>query len=271
MNRGRALVMVALPAFAGLVLAGCGSDSSDTAGAAPRQTASPAAAPSSSPTATVTGTPKAKVSTSPRASAATAQGSDRNTVSGIITAVRKTTAQVSSPAGVVGIAWSPGTVIVDTVSAVVKDVRVGACVLVLPPAVGPAPTATTMAAGVVRLVASSPSCPPVPGATPSPADGPGSGGMAGSVTVNGGSGVIGSVSEKSRKGFTLRTRQGGGAVRTIAVSTSRATVYRKAGDHPHDAVIVGRCVTVWGSGHDGSRLMATRIRLSDPVAGSCTS
>jgi hypothetical protein len=160
-------------------------------------------------------------------------------------------------------------VIIDSVDAKAGDVKVGSCVLVIPPDQGPSPTAKAVVAGTVRLVDSSPSCPPIPGVQPG-ADGTAAGGEGdgGSLTVVGGQGVIGSVSAVSGKGFTLRSRAHG-TIRTIAVTTSRTTRYRKAGDHPRAAVDVGRCATVWGRTGAGGRVTASRIRVSDPVGGVC--
>jgi hypothetical protein len=160
-------------------------------------------------------------------------------------------------------------VIIDGVNARAGDVKVGSCVLVIPPDQGPSPTAKTIVAGTVRLVDSSPSCPRIPGAQPSGDGDTASGeGMGGSLTVAAGQGVIGSVSAVSRKGFTLRSR-GAGETRTVTVTTSKATRYRKAGDHPRAAVDVGRCATVWGRTGAGGRVTATRIRVSDSVDGVC--
>ena len=275
MNAGRAPVVAVLAVVTGLVLAGCGSHPNDRAEAAHTPSSSPGATGTPSPgtagTEGATSTPHAGSTKSARPTTGPSQAVQESAVNGRITAVRKSTAQISSPGGVVGITWNPGTVIVNSVDARAKDLAVGTCVLVLPPEQGPAPTAKTITAGLVRVIAASPSCPPVPGATP----GPGKGaapqpGTAGSVTVTGGQGVIGSVSAKSRTGFTLRTRDGG-RIRTVAVATSDATEYRKAGEHPREGVEVGRCATVWGTEHAGTRLVATRMRLSDPVDGACGS
>jgi hypothetical protein len=252
-----------------LALTGCGGSSKPDPTAAK---GSPSA--SSSATSSPTGSRSARPGTTPSAGATTkgsapaaAGGAERSAVSGKLTEVGDRTAKVAAAAGTVAISWTSATVIVDTVSATARAVKVGSCLLVLPPQQGPSPTSSAITAGVVRVVDSSPSCPPVPGAAPTQGATAG-GGTGGSLTLGEGQGVIGTVSAVSRKGFTLRTRTNG-AVRTIAVTTNRATVYRKAGEHPRTSIEVGRCATVWGSAHHASRLVATRIRLSDPVDGVC--
>jgi hypothetical protein len=189
-------------------------------------------------------------------------------VSGILTNVGATTARIAAPRGSVAIAWGPGTVIVDSQAVKASDIGIGSCVLVLPPAGGPAPTATSIVAGLVRVVPSSPSCPFVPRASPTPGTKPSGTVAGGSVTVVAGQGVLGTVMAVSSKGLTLKSGTGRD-VRTVAVTTSPATQYRKPGDHPRVAVVVGRCATVWGTAHAGARLLATRIQVSDPVGGNC--
>jgi hypothetical protein len=189
-------------------------------------------------------------------------------VNGLVTQARGTTATVVSAGGSVPIIWGPGTVIVDAVPAKSRDVLVGTCVLVVPPAgASPAPRKAVTAA-VIRVVAASPSCPVLPGKARPGKKAVAQSGMGDSLTLVGGAGVIGTVSAVSHGGFTLKSA-GPGRLRTVVVSTSATTQYRKVGDHPRDAVATGRCATVWGTEHQGSRLVATRIRMSDPVAGVC--
>jgi hypothetical protein len=251
-----------------LALTGCGGSGKPDATAAK---GSPSASSSETPSATAS--PSARPGTTASAGAATkgsapapAGGAQRSAVSGKLTAVRDMTATVAAPGGSVAISWTSGTVIIDTVGATARAVKVGTCVLVLPPDQGPSPTPDAITAGVVRVVDSSPSCPLIPGMSPTKAPSPGAGGSGG-VTIAGGPGVIGTVSAISRKGFTLRSRDDG-KVRSVAVTTTSATQYRKAGQRPRSSVEVGRCATVWGE-HHGSRLVANRIRVSDPVDGTC--
>ena len=189
----------------------------------------------------------------------------------MLTDVRGTTATVASAGRGVAIVWDLGTVIVDTEVATAKIVRIGSCVLVLPPPDGPVPTAHTLTAAVVRVVPDSPSCPRIPGAGVAPGQTAGPpAGTAGSITLTGGPGVIGRVRAVSRKGFTLKSANAG-RVRTVAVSTSPATRYREAGTQPRTAVEDGRCAIVWGDRHRGARLVATRISMTDAVGGKCQS
>lgn len=260
-----------------LVLAGCGSSSSKADAGRP---ATPSASTSATAMATAGDEPEATESASAAATSATktaSGGTDgfRTVVSGTVTQAGDTTASVSGAGGVVAVRWSPETQIVDTVVAKRADVAVGACVLVRPPDAGPSPTRKAITAGTVRVIASSPSCPPVrtadgDGSSDGPrpsggADGPGS-----SLTIVDGPGVIGSVSAVTARGFTLRSRDGG-EVRVVAVTTSSATRYVKAGDRPRRAIEVGRCLTAWGDERDDGSLRADRIRVSDPVDGSCPS
>jgi hypothetical protein len=250
-----------------LALTGCGgSDKPDTAAA--KASASASSSSSSSPTATTSARPgtTASAGATAKGSAASAGGAQRSAVSGTLTAVRDLTATVAAPGGSVAISWTTGTVIVDTVGATARAVKLGTCVLVLPPDQGPSPTPDAITAGVVRVVDSSPSCPLIPGMSPTEAPSPGAG-AGGGLTIAGGQGVIGTVSAVSRKGFTLRSRDDG-KIRSVAVRTTSATEYRKAGQRPRSSIEVGRCATVWGR-HHGSRLVANRIRVSDPVGGTC--
>jgi hypothetical protein len=179
-----------------------------------------------------------------------------------------TTAVVATAAGDAPIEWSVDTTIIDTVQATAKDVPVGSCVLVLPEG-SPGPRAKAITAAIVRVIDSSPSCPHKVGTGPTPSAGASSlPGDTGGITAVGGSGVIGTVSAKSGSHLTLRSRTNG-SVRVVTVTTTKATQFRKAGAKPRTAVSPGRCATVWGTRHHAGRLVATRIRMSDPVDGRC--
>lgn len=258
-----------------LGLAGCGSSSSK---ADAGRTATPSASASATAGATAGDQPEAAGSASAAATdgtKASSRGSDasRNVVNGTVTQAGDTTASVSGADGVVAIRWSPGTQIVDTLVAKRADVAVGACVLVRPPDAGPSPTRKALTAGTVRVIASSPNCPPVPdgdGSSDGPRPSGGAGGPGGSLTIVDGPGVIGSVSAVTAKGFTLRSRDGG-EVRVVAVTTSSATRYVRAGERPRRAIEVGRCLIAWGDERGDGSLRADRIRVSDPVDGTCPS
>ena len=253
-----------------LLLTGCGSGGhakvEPTAAVTPSSGASSPGAALGSPRPSAVKPDPASSSAGKPSVPRTTSAAGQSVVSGTITEVKDMTARLSSPRGTVTIFWDSGTAIVDAVEAKPADVVAGSCVLVLPPTDGPPPTATAMTAAVVRLIPSSPSCPVVPGTSPAAGSKP-TAGAGGTITLVGGPGVIGTVTDKSAKGFTLRSR-GDVKVRVIAVATNRQTEYRKAGDHPRAAVDVGRCATVWGK-RTGARVDATRIRTSDAVGGAC--
>lgn len=266
MKHARSLVGAVAGTIVGcLVLSGCGSHDSGS----PKS--GPSAHTSSAPTAAVgTTTPGPASHPSTSTSAGTSPGvtAERASVTGKVASTSGTTAVVATAAGDAAIEWSAETTIIDTVRASAKDVPVGSCVLVLPEG-SPGPTAKAVTAAIVRVIDSSPSCPrqvgvsppPSPTASPRPGD-------TGGITAVGGSGVIGTVSAKSGARITLRSRTDG-KVRVVTVTTTKATEFRKAGAKPRSAVSAGRCATVWGSRHHAGRLVATRIRMSDPVDGRC--
>lgn len=271
MNRSRAARLAVAGLVTGSVLmTGCGhgadpsADQSADPSAGATFAATTAASPSAaSPSASTTG-PTTGAGTGPSAGTNPAAPT---AVVGSITQTGDRTARVASAQGSVAIAWTPSTVIVDTVAVPRTDLAVGTCVLVVP--VGNAgPGASDVTAAAVRVVSASSSCPTVPGAPKAGGAGASKDDAGGSVTIAGGNGVIGSVSAVSAHRLTLRTATGS-TTRVVRVTTTPSTVFRKSGDRRKAAIRVGRCAAVWGSDHVGGRLVADRIRVSDPVGGTC--
>ena len=168
--------------------------------------------------------------------------------------------------------WGPSTQVVSLSGLDPSSIKVGACVLALPPSDSDQ-TGTSFDAALVRLLAPAGRC---RSNGDKPSDDAESGGSDGSFegySVEGG-GVIGAVTEVASGGFLVRPASGS-TTQTYTVSTTPDTRFTRAGasDRPGgDAVEAGSCMTAYGvASSSGDVVQAVRIRLTAAVRGRCPS
>lgn len=217
--------------------------------------------------------------------------------SGTIAAVNGSTAQVQSTSSQTAVSWTTSTAFTAQVAAAASDVTVGSCIVARPAtggsgsgASGSTGSSTTMAAATIEVTpATNGTCTPTgfgarPGGErsgPRPSRAPGSG-FAGGMPSGGGHGGFGATGQVTAIGdgsFTVSVerfaRSGGSTAapqktaETVTWSSSTTFTAQRAATAA--AVQVGQCMTAVGKSDDTGAVTATRITISAPVDGSCTS
>lgn len=170
--------------------------------------------------------------------------------------------------------WGPSTQIVRLGDLDPSKIRVGACVLALPPS-DTNETGTAFEAALVRLLAPSGRCRSTVDRR-SADDGNDSGGSDQSFegySVQGG-GVIGAVTEASTGALLIRPASGA-RTQTYTVSTTPDTRFTRTGAGDPSGrghVTAGSCVTAYGTASSaGDVIQADRIRVTAAVRGRCPS
>ncbi|MCW2767738.1 MAG: hypothetical protein JWO11_3697 [Nocardioides sp.] len=210
--------------------------------------------------------------------------------SGTIAAISGKTLQVQDDqTGQVAVTWTAKTTFTREADAALADVTVGKCVVVgADPATSGSNTGTVAATSVRIADAVNGACAGGPGFG-GPGGGPGGrpGGMptdrpsnlpGGGAGFPGGMrpGTVGQVTAVSASGFTVDAIQPGAASSTAAtapvtVTVAGATTFTKTVDAASADLSVGLCATATGSADNTGAVSATRIALSNPVAGACNS
>jgi hypothetical protein len=219
--------------------------------------------------------------------------------SGTIAAKQGTTLQVQNQTdGQVAVSYTGKTAITAQVAAALKDVKVGSCVTVMPATSSTGGTdsasQTSVAAGTVRIstavngqctggfgggrggfpggapsgmASSFPSDRPTAVPTTMPSNGARGGflGASGKVTAVTGNGftVASSVPSASGSSSSSSTK--------VTVTVSGSTTYTTTKSSDASALKVGKCVVATGQSDSTGAVAASRLVVSDPVDGSCTS
>ncbi|MFL6021850.1 MAG: hypothetical protein ACJ72O_00780 [Marmoricola sp.] len=194
---------------------------------------------------------------------------------GKVADVSGSTAQVQSQQdGQVAVTWTSSTKFTHEVAATLADVKVGDCVMVTPPRTDTSSSSTstddaTVAAGRVRITATTGSCTaqlPGPGGGsggPSFSGPPPTGAPDGTSRVRGSFGAFGKVTAVSGTGFTVSSTT------PVTVSTSSSTTYTRTAAAAASDVKVGSCMNARGATDSTGALTATTIALSAAVHGEC--
>lgn len=199
--------------------------------------------------------------------------------SGTIAAVSGSTLQVQSESsGQVAVSWTDATTFSEQVAGTLADVAVGSCVMVQSAA--EAEEGSPVTATAVRISEAQdgectggfgggpgggerpegmPTDLPTDLPTDRPTDMPGGG-------RGFGGGTFGAVTAVSATGFTVEAPDS-----SVEVTVAAATTYATTATADASAVEVGRCATAQGEADDTGAVTATRISVSDPVDGACSS
>ena len=215
-----------------------------------------------------------------------AQGGFGPGASGQVEAVSGSTAQVQNTQQQVAVTWTASTKFTQEVSASRSAVTVGSCVTVTAPRTSdtssatPTTRPTEITAATVRITAATNgSCTAGggrfggqrPSGAPSgfgtqgaqPGGGQGRGGFRAF-------GAFGKVTAVSPSGFTVQSDFGGQST-TTTVTTTGSTTYTTTAAATASAVKEGVCLQATGNADSTGAVTATRITLSQPVSGACTS
>lgn len=221
---------------------------------------------------------------------------------GKVADVSGSTAQVQSQQnGQVAVTWTSSTTFTQEVAAERADVKVGDCVMVTPAPSSSSSSSSTgddtqVAAGTVRIIATTGSCtarPGGPGGGPGGGTGGGTGGGAGpsfngtppsgaptgapggTSRFRGSFGAFGKVTAVSATGFTVSSTRPPAAGSTsttrtaVTVSTSSSTTYTATAAAAASDVKVGSCMNAQGTTDSTGAVTARTIALSTPVDGQC--
>lgn len=210
--------------------------------------------------------------------------------SGLIEAVSGTTAQVLNTQlnEQVAVSWTSSTKFTQEVAASKAAVTVGSCVTVRAPQASSSTTSsasptvrpTSITAASVRISASANgTCAQGGGRFGGQGVGAPSGAPSGFGTRTGqpgqgrsfrSLGAFGKVTTVTANGFTVQS-DFGGQTSTTTVTTTGSTTYMTTANATSAAVKQGACLQATGSADSTGAVTATRIALSQPVGGACTS
>lgn len=183
--------------------------------------------------------------------------------SGEIAAVSGKTLQVQGDSGQVAVTWTGSTAFTEQVDGTLADVTVGSCVMVT--------SEEDAAATAVRITAATDD-----GCTGGFGGGPGGGERPTDMPSDmppemptdrsgGFGGAFGEVAAVAADGFTVQSMDD-----EVEVTVDAATSYSTTAEADAGAASVGRCAIAIGEADDTGAVTATRISLSDPVDGSCS-
>ena len=210
--------------------------------------------------------------------------------SGQIEAISGQTAQVQNTQlnQQVAVTWNGSTKFTQEISVSKSEVTVGSCVVVRAPqssaSAGASQTArpTSITAASVRISApTNGTCTQAGGrlggqGRPSGASTP-SAGQSGQPGFGGGQGrgfrafgAFGKVTAVTASGFTVQSDLGGQTT-TTTVMTTGSTTYLSTASATSAAVKVGDCMQATGTADSTGAVTATRVSLTQPVNGACTS